>query len=314
MSDSMRIILLYILALTIALCSISLKAYALNDSIRVIAKSSFVDSMGRLNIVGTLRNTGTLPVQATVGLKVDDGIRKTIEQQPTFGRIIWPLNDSPFKFVTNSGTAGEPFIEDVKEMEASHNDMITLNYSSMAAGEERAFVGTVKNNAPFDIYNVSIFASVRSDNATQLDSVRSNIIPVLEPGEVQPFVAIPDPAVKSRVFYYSCAGLDYDSPITTLDAGGKFIAYDLNAAAQISEIRYESKTDSIVFGIRPYSPTGGPLSFMIPQTSQNQAVTVMLDGKLHDTSIRSNGKTIDIDFFVPQGDHQVQIERVSNVP
>jgi hypothetical protein len=314
MSDSMRIILLYILALTIALCSISLKAYALNDSIRVIAKSSFVDSMGRLNIVGTLRNTGTLPVQATVGLKVDDGIRKTIEQQPTFGRIIWPLNDSPFKFVTNSGTAGEPFIADVKEMEASHNDMITLNYSSMAAGEERAFVGTVKNNAPFDIYNVSIFASVRSDNATQLDSVRSNIIPVLEPGEVQPFVAIPDPAVKSRVFYYSCAGLDYDSPITTLDAGGKFIAYDLNAAAQISEIRYESKTDSIVFGIRPYSPTGGPLSFMIPQTSQNQAVTVMLDGKLHDASIRSNGKTIDIDFFVPQGDHQVQIERVSNVP
>ena len=314
MSDSMRIILLYTLALTVALCSISLKAYALNDSIRVIAKSSFVDSMGRLNIVGTLRNTGTLPVQATVGLKVDDGIRKTIEQQPTFGRIIWPLNDSPFKFVTNSGTAGEPFIEDVKEMEASHNDMITLNYSSMAAGEERAFVGTVKNNAPFDIYNVSIFASVRSDNATQLDSVRSNIIPVLEPGEVQPFVAIPDPAVKSRVFYYSCAGLDYDSPITTLDAGGKFIAYDLNAAAQISEIRYESKTDSIVFGIRPYSPTGGPLSFMIPQTSQNQAVTVMLDGKLHDASIRSNGKTIDIDFFVPQGDHQVQIERVSNVP
>jgi hypothetical protein len=314
MSDSMRIILLYILALTIALCSLSLKAYALNDSIRVIAKSSFVDSMGRLNIVGTLRNTGTLPVQATVGLKVDDGIRKTIEQQPTFGRIIWPLNDSPFKFVTNSGTAGEPFIADVKEMEASHNDMITLNYSSMAAGEERAFVGTVKNNAPFDIYNVSIFASVRSDNATQLDSVRSNIIPVLEPGEVQPFVAIPDPAVKSRVFYYSCAGLDYDSPITTLDAGGKFIAYDLNAAAQISEIRYESKTDSIVFGIRPYSPTGGPLSFMIPQTSQNQAVTVMLDGKLHDASIRSNGKTIDIDFFVPQGDHQVQIERVSNVP
>src|SRR5919202_1907692 len=106
MSDSMRIILLYILALTIALCSLSLKAYALNDSIRVIAKSSFVDSMGRLNIVGTLRNIGTLPVQATVGLKVDDGIRKTIEQQPTFGRIIWPLNDSPFKFVTNSGTAG----------------------------------------------------------------------------------------------------------------------------------------------------------------------------------------------------------------
>lgn len=40
--------------------------------------------------------------------------------------------------------------------------MIILNYTSMAAGEERAFVGTVKNNAPFDIYNVSVFASARS--------------------------------------------------------------------------------------------------------------------------------------------------------
>jgi hypothetical protein len=314
MADNMSVLFVYILALTIVLCSLSLKAYALNDPVKVIAKSSFVDSMGRLNIVGTLRNTGTMPVQATVGLKIEDETRKTIEQQPTFGRIIWPLNDSPFKFIVKSGTAGEPFIADVKEVETPHDDMITLNYTSMAVGEERAFVGTVKNNGPFDIHNVSIFASVRSDNATQLDTVRSNIIPVLGPGEKQPFIAIPDAAVKSRVFYYSCAGLDYDSPITTLDAGGKFIAYDLNAAAQVSDIRYENETDSIAFGIRPYGPTGGPLSFMIPQMSQNQVVAVMLDGKPHDASIRSNGKTINIDFFVPQGDHQVQIRRVSNVP
>ncbi len=315
MPDNMRILFVYILVLTILLCSFSLSAYALNDSIKVIAKSSFVDSMGRLIIVGTLRNIGTMPVQATVGLNVEDETGKRIEQQPTYGRIILPLNDSPFKFTIKSGTVGEPFIADVKEVEALHSDMISLNYSSMAAGEDRAFVGTVKNNAPFDIYHVSIFASVRSDNAIQLDTVRSNVIPVLKAGEEQRFLAIPDPAVRSKVFYYSCAGLDYDTPITTLDAGGgKFIAYNLNAAAQVSEIRYENETDSIAFGIRPYSPTGGPLSIMIPQASQNQIVTVTLDGNQHDASIRSNGKTINIDFFVPQGDHKVQIQRVSNVP
>src|SRR5918911_3674288 len=108
MADNMSVLFVYILALTIVLCSLSLKAYALNDPVKVIAKSSFVDSMGRLNIVGTLRNTGTMPVQATVGLKIEDETRKTIEQQPTFGRIIWPLNDSPFKFIVKSGTAGEP--------------------------------------------------------------------------------------------------------------------------------------------------------------------------------------------------------------
>jgi hypothetical protein len=309
--------ILAVIALTLSIIlSITTDAYSAGDSVRIVAQSSFVDSEGRLNIVGTVRNTGTLPVQAMVGLEVQDEGGNMVEQQPTYGRIMWPLNDSPFKFVIDSGSASSgPFIADVKEVEAIHNDMIILNYSSMAAGEERAFVGTVKNSAPFDIYNVSIFASVRSDNATQLDTVRSNMIPVLRANEEQPFIAIPDPAVRSKVYYYSCAGLDYENPITTIDAGdGKFIPYNLNAAAQVTAIRYENETDSVAFEIRPYSPTGGTLSFLIPQVSPNQSVIVMLDGKLHEASIGPNGKTIYIDFFVPQGEHQVQIQGVRDVP
>jgi hypothetical protein len=304
----MQILALSTLALLVIL-SFSTGAYSSYDArstdepVKIIAQSSFVDSEGRTNIVGTVRNTGTLPVEATVGLAVEDKAGIRIQQQPTYGRMIWPLNDSPFKFVVESGSAGDPFIADVKEVGATQTtDMITLNYTSMAAGEERAFVGTVKNNAPFDIYNISVFASVRSENSTQLDTVRTKVIPVLKPSEEQ-------------VYYYSCAGLDLDEPITTIEAGGgKFIAYDLNAAAQVSAIRYENETDSIGFRIRPYNPAGGPISFMIPQVSQNQNVTVTLDDKLHEASIRPDGKTIYIDFFVPQGEHQVQIQRVRNVP
>lgn len=318
MSYRMQILLgMPALALVVILSfSTSAAANSADDSVKIIARASFIDYEGKLNVVGTVRNTGALPVQAIVGLEVQDekGIR--IEQQPTYGRIIWPLNDSPFKFVIDSGNAGHPFIADFKEVEATHTtDMIILNYTSMAAGEERAFLGTVKNNAPFDIYNVSVFASARSDNATQLDSVRSNVIPVLRASEEQPFIAITDAAVKPEVYYYSCAGLDFDAPITTIDAGsGKFIPYDLEAAAQVSAIRYENETDSIAFEIRPYSPTGGPISLMIPQASQDQTVTVMLDGKLHESSISDDGKTIYIDFFVPQGEHQVQIQRVTSMP
>jgi hypothetical protein len=304
------------LALVVILSFSTSAAYSADHSVKIIAQSSFVDSEGKVNVVGTVRNTGALPVQAIVGLEVQDenGIR--LEQQPTYGRIIRPLNDSPFKFVIDSGATGHPFIADFKEVEATHiTDMIILNYTSMAAGEERAFFGTVKNNGPFDIYNVSIFASARSENATQLDSVRSSVIPVLRASEEQPFIAFTDEAVKSEVYYYSCAGLDFDAPITTIDAGGgKFIPYDLEAAAQVSAIRYENETDSIAFEIRPYSPTGGPISLMIPQALQDQTVTVMLDGKLHESSIRDDGKTIYIDFFVPQGDHQVQIQRVTSMP
>jgi len=175
MSYRMHMLAVPVLALVVIL-SFNTGAYSAEDSVKIIAQSSFVDAEGKLNIVGTVRNTGTLPVQAMVGLEVQDESGIRIEQQPTYGRIMRPLNDSPFKFVIDSGTAGHPFIADVKEIEGAHiTDTIILNYTSMAAGEERAFVGTVKNNAPFDIYNVSVFASARSENATQLDSVRSNV-------------------------------------------------------------------------------------------------------------------------------------------
>jgi hypothetical protein len=301
----------------VIIISFSTSAYsAHHDFVKIIAYSSFVDYEGKLNVVGTVRNTGNLPIQATIGLDVEDenGIR--IEHQPTFGRIIRPLNDSPFKFVIDSGIAGNPFIADVKEVEAAHvTDMIILNYTSMAFGDDRAFVGTVKNNAPFDIHNLSVFASVRSENATQLDSVRSDIIPVLKANEERAFLALPDEAIKSDVYYYSCAGLDLDAPITTIDTGdGKFIPYDLNAAALVSGIRYENETDSISFGIRPYAPGGGSVSFMIPQEFQDQSVKVLLDGNLHEPAIRADGKTIYIDFFVPAGQHEVQIQRVTSIP
>jgi hypothetical protein len=303
-----------VIALVVIL-SFSTSGYSTHDSVKIIAHSSFVDSEGRLNVVGTVRNTGDLPVQATIGLEVqdEDGIR--IEHQPTYGRIIWPLNDSPFKFAIDSGTAGLPFVSGAKEVEETHvTDMVTLNYTSMAIGDEKAFIGTVKNNAPFDIHNLSVFASVRSENATQLDSVRSAVIPVLKTDEERQFVALPDAEIKSNVYYYSCAGLDLNAPITTIDTGdGKFIPYDLNAAAQVSGIRYENETDSIAFAIRPYAPGGGPVSFMIPQETQDQSVRVMLDGNLHEPAIRADGKTIYIDFFVPEGKHEVEIQTTTGI-
>lgn len=284
------------------------------DSPVIILKSSFVDSEGRLNVIGTVRNFATAPVQVTVGVETDDG--RTL-QAPTYGRIIWPLTDSPFKFVLDRGTnSSEPFIMDVKEVEVPHYNMLVLNYSGMAVGEERAFVGTIKNTALFDMYNVSVFAAVHSpDHKSQLDTVRSNVIAVIKPGEELEFIAMPDPAIRSDVLYYSCAGLDFDAPIPTIDAGdGKFIPFNLNSFAQVSSLRYENSTDSIAFGVRHYMPDGGPLSLKIPQLSQNQTVMVMLDGELHDASVKGDGKTISIDFFVPKGDHKVEIQGVRNVP
>ena len=281
----------------------------------IILKSSFIDSNGQVNVVGTIRNYAQMPVQAVVGLQTAKG---DVLETETYGRTIWPLTDSPFKFVLEEGekATGEPFLKDVAEVNAVRHDTLVLNYDGMAVGDERAFVGTVKNTGPFDVHNVSVFAAVHSsDHTQQLDSVRSNLIPLIRPGEEAKFAAVADPLVRNDILYYSCAGLDYDDPITTIKVGnGKILAYDLAAAAQIRNFRYDNSTDSIAFGIRPYSSTGSELTLKIPQLSNNQTVSVMMDGNSHEASVKADGKTMFIDFYVPQGDHDVQVQGVRNVP
>lgn len=287
-----------------------------NDAVTILTKSSFIDSEGKTRVVGTIQNRGDVPVMVTMGLEVtDENGKRILLQELSYSRIMWPSSDSPFKFVVESGAVGEPFVMSVQQVEAAYYNLLVMEYDAMAVGEERAFVGTVKNTAPFDMHNVSIFASVRNEKGVQIDSVRSNVIPVLKAGEVHGFVAVPDESVRADAFFYSCAGLDYDNPITTIDAGeGKFIAYDLAAAAQIRSLRYESDTDSIAFGIKHYGANGGPLSLKVPQLASNQTLTVIMDGEPHEASVSGDGRTMSVDFVVPGGDHEVQIQGVRNVP
>ena len=65
-----------------------------------------------------------------------------------------------------------------------------------------ALVGTAKNTGPFDLHNVTVYASAHDKNMSQIDSVKSNVIPVIEPGQEMAFTAIPDPAIKSQVIYF----------------------------------------------------------------------------------------------------------------
>src|SRR5437868_9730902 len=107
-------------ALMFGAIAMATSAYATDDSVKIIAQSTFIDSGNRLNVVGTIRNTGSMPVQVTLGLNVEDRNGSHTVQQPTYGRVVWPLNDSPFKFIVNSGTAGKPFITNVQQVEVSN--------------------------------------------------------------------------------------------------------------------------------------------------------------------------------------------------
>jgi hypothetical protein len=296
--------------------------FAYNDnSIKMTDQRTFVDSHGNLNVVGVVNNFGIVPVSVTVGLNTaattadnSKAANTSFFKQPIYGRIIYPFTGAPFKFVIapQQVTTGKAFIVDVNQISVPNWNVLSLNYSNMPVGKEGALVGTARNIGSFDLHGVSVYASVHSHNGTQIDSVRSNVIPIIKPGQQIAFVAKPDAAVKSDVFYYSCAGLDLDAPITTLSVGkGQFLPYDLRALARVSDLKYDKATDSINFAITYYSSTGGPLNLKIPQTSEKQFVTVMMDGTLYKkASVQMNGKTVFIDFFVPPESHSIQVRGV----
>jgi len=288
------------------------------------------DFSGNINIAGVVKNNGSIPVHVVVGLNTTTTTTKNLNgddtnktesdqtisamQNTTYSRIVYPSTSSPFKFVVPSDNSvlGKAFIVNARERAVPLYDNLVLNYSNVAVGDNKALIGTVKNVGPVDLHNVSVYASVHSNNKTQIDSVKSNLIPVIKPGQELPFSAVPDPSVREAVMYFSCAGVDLDAPVTTLQVDDdEFIPYDLQAIAKITSLEYVNTTDSISFGVKHYNPNGGDLSLRVPQLSQNQTILVKMDDKMYDeASVEMDGKTIHVKLFVPPGDHKVNIQGV----
>ncbi len=288
--------------------------------IKVISQPPFTGSDGKLNVVGIVKNSGNMPVEVNLGLNIvarDSRLVTTIKE-PTYGRVIYPSSVSPFKFAVESSWSlwGGPFILNSKEVLTPYYKVLSLSYSNMPVGNNKALFGTAKNVSPVDLHNVTILASVHNNNGTQIDSVKSQLFPVIRTGQTVAFAALPDPAIKSKIAYFSCADIDVgnNTALNTLGIGnGQFIAYQMSGVAQISDLKYDNATDSLVFGIKHYNPAGGPFSLKIPEMSKNQPVSVILDGKLYtEASVKMDGKTVHVAFFVPPDNHQVQIKGIRN--
>ena len=296
-----------------------------NSSMKMTDQRFFVDSHGNLNVVGVVNNFGTVPVKVTVGLNtatrtVDNSNSATTSfiKQPIYGRIIYPFTGAPFKFVIapQQIVKGKAFIVDVNQIPVPNWNVLSLNYSNMAVGSDKALVGTAKNVGPFDLYDVSVYASVHDKNRTQIDSVKSNVIPIIKPGEEVTFSAVPDSAISPNVTYFSCAGVSLNnSPMTTLAIDkGQSISYDIIGVVRISDFKYNTANDSIMFGVKHYNPDGGPMSLKIVKNSSNPSLSVLMDGKLYNpASVKTmDGKTVHIDFFLSPGDHNVQVKGIKN--
>jgi hypothetical protein len=235
----------------------------------------------------------------------------------TYARIIYPSTSVPFKFVLEPGQqpSGKSFIENITDVDATYYDILHLNYTNMAIGTDKALVGSVKNVAPFAVHNVSVYASVHSNNRSQIDSVKSSVIPTINSGEEIKFIAKPDSSVKPAVYYFSCAGVELDTPISIINTGdGGFIAYDLRGLVKISKLGYENSNGSIIFAADHYNPVGGNITLKIPQMVDNQKINVLMDGKPYEKAkINMDGKTVRIDIFIPPEEHSIQIKGVQTI-
>jgi hypothetical protein len=59
--------------------------------------------------------------------------------------------------------------------------IVILNYTNIPFGQNSSLVGTVKNSGPFELQDVAVYPSAHDKTRKQVDFVKSNVIPILEP-------------------------------------------------------------------------------------------------------------------------------------
>ena len=286
--------------------------------ISLVDQKIFKSLNGDWNLIGVVQNKADTPLEVIIGVNITkpNNISSLLTNK-TFGNIIHPYVAAPFKFTIDSDESFNGLAHPIKTNNVAKPFFMELrqNYSNFATGDEKALVGTIKNKGNNIIKNVAVYASVHSINGTQIDSVKSDVFPKIYPNEEVSYKIIPDDAIKDDVYFYSCAGLDINAPhmSTLMIENGEHIDFHLESASAISNFRYEPSSDSIIFEIKTYYPNGGPTIFEIPQISSNQKIDIFLDGKQYeDKTVTMDGKTINMNIFIPKDKHELKISGIRN--
>ena len=296
--------------------SAKVTATAAYDQIKLSPITSHEDKVGNLYITGVVNNRGDSPliVGLTQEVKNADGSTSKLENT-TLSTIIFPQFPSPFKFKIDAGNSpvGNVTVEKVSKIVMPYYDILVNEYNNTAGEHDKSLTGYLINNGSLTIPSARIYASVHDKNGMQLDSIISTAILDLKPGQKVKYTITPDKSIIDRVYYFSCAGLDLNAPITTLRIGNdKFLAFNLQSASKISDFRYDNKTDSLTFRADHYNPAGGYVTLKIPQVTENQITKIYLDNQIDNNSTTSqNGKTIEMNIFIPPKEHLIQINGIT---
>jgi hypothetical protein len=229
-----------------------------------------------------------------------------------YGKVIYPYSEAPFKVKVSSELkpVGNPFAYQATDVNIPHYDVIRLNYTNTPI-QNGSLIGSVKNVASFDIYDLTIYASAHTQNGSQVDSVRSHLIPILRSGEKVKFIVSPDLAVKSKVSFYSCFGVDFSTTNMKIRLGeNRYITSNMTGLATISNVKADPSTGSILIDIDNQYPVPGPLSLKIPRIFSSPTIFVMVDGSLYKNAVTTMKGYTYVNLFIPAGKHQVTVSGI----
>jgi hypothetical protein len=275
---------------------------------------SFTDAMGIKNIVGTVQNNNDIPIKTAIGINTttDDGKTAPPLVTEPYGKVIYPYSEAPFKLKLSSDLKpiGKPFVYQARNVNIPHYDVIRLNYTNTPT-QNGSLTGSVKNIASFDVYNLTIYASAHSQNGAQVDSVRSHLIPVLRSGERVMFTVSPDVAIRPKVSFYSCFGVDFSTTNMKIKIGeNRYITSNMTGLATISNIKADPSTGSILIDINNQYPVPGPLTLKIPQIFSSPTIFVRMDGTLYKNAVTVMKGYTYVDLSIPAGKHEVTVSGI----
>lgn len=177
------------------------------NSINITEQRKFKDLDNKINIIGSVKNSNYFPVEVKLGLNITNtNNNKTLTMiEYPYSSIVYPFSLVPFKFIiqNNYSISSDVFIDEIREQAEPFFDLLVHNYSEFAQGKEKALIGTIKNPTQLVIKNITIYAIAYSKNGTQIDSIKSDPIDILNPDQEISYKITPDPSIKKDVWYYS---------------------------------------------------------------------------------------------------------------
>lgn len=290
--------------------------------------SSYFDVDNNTVIIGSVAKSDhqIYPQNVTIGILAYNNItasHEIIAEKP-YNTILSKNNEPfPFKFKLNStifplAAEAQPFIlasENVS-IPTTKLNTLKLEYPVIPQGKNKELFGNVTNTSPKSINNITLFAIVNDRNSTQIDSVRT-FIPTLKPYEKVQFSFTPDPAIKDRVYFFSCVGGDIDDmkidefKIINISAT-KILGYKFSALIQIDSMNYNSSSKQFNFAINNIYPYPGSLSVEL-MPIQNSPVSIVMDGSPYRaTTLRNTDNKTAIELSIPQGIHDVVILNIED--